>query len=161
MEDDLKKQEKYKSGMIHFVLTHSYSVVLICLIIGVIFDLFLNINIFNNIKYTYLGLILLFGGSLIVYSSQKSSAFAKKKSIEEGGVFNFSYGLYKYFRHPTYLGLTILVIGFAIIINSPMSVFLSILSYLIIRFIFGKKEERLLELKFGEGYSKYKSKNKI
>lgn len=164
MEEKLKNNEKieYKSGMIHLVLTNSYAVVLFCLILGVIFDIFWGIKIFSEPAYSYLGFVLVIVGTIIIYSTQRSSNLAKKESIKsKEKYFNFSYGLYKYIKHPTYLGVTILVIGFAIIINSPMSVILSIISYIIIRFIFAKKEEKLLELKFGEDYLKYKNKNKI
>jgi protein-S-isoprenylcysteine O-methyltransferase Ste14 len=159
--DEIKKTE-YKSGMIHFVLTHSYGVVLFCLILGVIFDIFLNIKIFSTPEYSYLGFILMVIGSIVVYSTQKSSSISKKESLSnKENNFNFSNGLYKYIKHPTYLGVTILTIGFALVINSPMSVFLSIIAYFIIRFIFAKKEEKLLELKFGQYYLNYKNKNKI
>lgn len=156
------KKAEYKSGMIHFVLTNSYAVVLFCLILGVIFDIFWGGKIFSSPIFSYLGFALIIIGTIFVYSAQKSSSISKKESLEnKENHFNFSKGLYKYIKHPTYLGVTIMAIGFAIVINSPMSVFLSTLAYFIIRFIFVKKEEKLLELKFGQDYLNYKNKDNI
>lgn len=68
----------------------------------------------------------------------------------------FKTGSYKYSRNPTYLGLTLLVVGFGFISNSLPIVISAMMTSAVVHFTFLKKEEQALELKFGEVYRQYK-----
>jgi len=63
--------------------------------------------------------------------------------------------VYRYVRHPQYLGLMILTLGTLVqwptLITVPMWPFLSLLYYRL-----AKKEEKELEERFGSKYTKYK-----
>jgi protein-S-isoprenylcysteine O-methyltransferase Ste14 len=98
--------------------------------------------------------------SVLIYWAQSSSANYKTKTEKIGSKSYFERGPYKYTRHPTHLGLLILTVGFGLIINSPFSIIFSFIAYLLSIFIFLKKEERLLERKYGETYLNYKKKTR-
>ena len=61
-------------------------------------------------------------------------------------------------RNPTYLGLTFLIIGFGLLANSLLIALSAIVSFMLVHFTILRKEERLLEDKYGEHYRAYKEK---
>jgi len=69
-------------------------------------------------------------------------------------------GMYKIIRHPSYLGLLLIMIGFSISMNSLISVLLvTIPMFLAINFRI-IVEEKLLTEGFGDVYNNYKTKTK-
>ena len=161
MEENLEKnneEQAFLKGKVHFILSHSYVILLFAVILGVIFDIIFPISLFDGQNYNFVGLAMIFLGSVLVYWAQSTSRFVKKTKNERG--VNFEHGPYKYLRSPTHLGLYIMTLGLAIIIKSPFSVIFIVVAYCITKFIFLKKEEKLLEKKYGETYLNYKSKTK-
>ena len=65
-------------------------------------------------------------------------------------------GPYKYSRSPTHWGLSMLMFGFGITVNAFFIVITTIISYLVAKYTFLKKEEKLLARKYGEPYKEYK-----
>ncbi|MFH1608542.1 MAG: methyltransferase [Patescibacteria group bacterium] len=65
-------------------------------------------------------------------------------------------GPYRYTRNPTIIGLFFSILSFGIIINSPFIILFSFIAFLISNLVFTKKEEALLESKYGASYLKYK-----
>lgn len=150
----------YRSGMVHTVISDSYITFLIAIILGVIFDSFISFKIFNNYLFEYLGLGMIILGPLLTYWAQKSSSVAKKNVLEKGFPISFEYGPYRYTRNPSYLGVFIMIMGLGIILNSIFSIIFGLVAYFIIRFVFLKKEEKLLGDKYGQVYFDYKNKVK-
>lgn len=145
-------------GMVHFILSHSYSVFLFAVVLGVIIDIIIPITAFATIGYQYAGLGMIFLGSMLIYWAQSTSGRTKTDLDEKGEVRNFACGPYKYSRNPTHIGLTVMTLGLGFIIQSLFSVILIIIAALITKFIFVKKEEEILEKKYGQSYCDYKKK---
>jgi protein-S-isoprenylcysteine O-methyltransferase Ste14 len=103
---------------------------------------------------------MLIVSSLIIYWAQFTSSNYKKRIGKESSRSHFEHGPYKYLRSPTHFGLFIMTLGFSLIINSLFSVLFTFIAYLISKFFFLKKEEEILEGKYGEAYTEYKKKVK-
>jgi protein-S-isoprenylcysteine O-methyltransferase Ste14 len=131
---------------------------LFAVILGVFFDTFLNEKIFSDNIYQYVGFLMLVVGSLIIYWAQSTSANYKKRTHKKEGRSHFEFGPYKYLRSPTHFGLFIMTLGFALIINSLFSAIFTIIAYMITKLFFLKREERMLEEKYGQTYRDYKKK---
>ena len=160
MEENEQKVNKHKNGMVHFILVHSYLVFLFAIILGASLDPLINKKVFSNSVYQNIGLLLLAVSSLIIYWAQKSSSNYHKKEIKNDSRSKFEFGPYKYLRSPTHFGLFIMTLGFSLIINSFFGVVLTVIAYAITKLLFLKKEEKILEKKYGQIYSEYKKKVK-
>lgn len=142
---------------VHFLLSHSYLMFLLSVIFGVIFDIIIPRDIFSGNYYQNIGAIIILLGSIIIFWAQRTSGNYKDSSQDDSFFFR---GPYKISRHPTYFGLFIMALGLAFIINSLFSVIFTIIAYFLIRIFFIKKEEEILEKKYGEIYTKYKERVK-
>lgn len=161
MDQEVKieaKEESFRDGIVHLILSHSYTVFLMAVILGVILDVFIPTNIFNNYIYQYIGFIMIILGSILIYWAQTTSNCTKEELEKMGKVREFARGPYKYSRNPTHIGLSLMTLGLGFLINSVFSVVLVLIASLITKFIFVKKEEILLEQKYGEDYCNYKKK---
>jgi protein-S-isoprenylcysteine O-methyltransferase Ste14 len=67
-------------------------------------------------------------------------------------------GIYRFTRNPMYLGLTLSYAGLSLLADSAIALLCLIPLLVIITYGVIKREERYLEVKFGEGYRKYKRK---
>jgi protein-S-isoprenylcysteine O-methyltransferase Ste14 len=67
-------------------------------------------------------------------------------------------GPYRFTRNPMYLGLVLLVVGLALVMNSIWLVIMSVPVLLLLRQAVILREERYLEGKFGEDYLAYKKR---
>lgn len=151
----MNKKEDLNNVLVHMVLSHSYTTFLLAIFLGVIFDIYFPISIFNHKAFQYLGVVMILFGTCIVYLAQHASAcFSKNK--KEKSALDFTFGPYKYTRNPTHLGLTIMSLGFALVINSLFSLIFLIVAALISKFVFVRKQEQALEDKYGESYREYK-----
>lgn len=155
-----KNKEYYKKKVVHLLLIHGYLIFFLAVILGFVVDLFIDVKLFQNHIYSQLGIILIMIGTTFIYWAQTASGNAGKIKNDESSVEGFRYGPYKYFRHPTYLGLFMMTLGLGLILNSLFAVIFVIIAFIIIKFFFIKKEEKILEIKYKEVYSEYKKKVK-
>ena len=104
----------------------------------------------------YLGLVLFVVGSVLRVGAVfvLGNRFSGLVAIQEGHELVTS-GLYRVIRHPSYLGLLLFLLGWALVFRSVIGVLVSllILPPLIARM---NSEEALLESEFGERYSEYR-----
>jgi protein-S-isoprenylcysteine O-methyltransferase Ste14 len=108
----------------------------------------------------YFGLFLFFAGSILrlaavfVLGRRFSGLVAIQKDHELK-----TDGLYRYIRHPSYAGLIVSMIGYALIFRSVMGLLLNILLFL---FLISRinDEERFLEAHFGDEYRNYRLRTK-
>lgn len=137
---------------VHNVLAHSYSFYFVSFLVAVIFYTFFPIHIFNNGIFFGLGVFLLFASTMLIFWSQHTS-----RNLKEGTItyHNFLAGPYKYSRSPTHVGLFLLMFGFAFIVNSFFVALFSIISFIITKMVFIRKEEQLLAQKYGAPYKEY------
>ena len=161
MENETKTTQvdnSYRYSRVHYILSHSYSVYLFAVVLGVIFDTIIPIDPFGGDVYKYTGLSMVFIGSVLIYWAQSTSSTTKKEMEIEGKVRDFARGPYKYSRNPTHIGLAIMTLGLGFLSNSLFSVIFIVLAFVITKSIFIKKEEVILEEKYGQAYCDYKSK---
>lgn len=161
IEENRIEDKASKPGAIHAMLIYVYSVFFISIVLGVSFDLLFKLDLLANFKYSYLGMFIILFGTMLIYLSQEASARAGKIKEEENSTKAFAFGPYKYFRHPTYLGVFLMVLGFGMIIKSIFSILFILITYLIVKLVFVKKEEKILEKKYGKIYLDYKKKVKM
>jgi len=158
----IKHQEEefnlYRKDMVHFILAHSYLIFLFSIILGVLFDTFLDHKIFSHPAYSSVGLLLMMAGTFLIYWAQKTSSRYKRNMNKGGTRSHFESGPYRYSRSPTHLGLFFLTLGFSLMINSFFSVVFTIIAHALTKIVFLKREEKLLEKKYGQVYSDYKKK---
>lgn len=158
---NLNKEKKPVAGIVHVLLSHSYAVFFLAVVLGVIFDIIFPIHIFNGVIYEYTGLVLLVAGSLLIYWAQHttSKAASTTKPLERDINF-FLHGPYRYTRNPTNFGLTLAILGFSLVIHSLFSVIFILITYFISKLVFIKKQDSILEERYGSAFVDYKKKVK-
>ena len=67
-------------------------------------------------------------------------------------------GAFRYTRNPMYLDITIGLLGFAILMSSFINFCFPILFLVLMDIIYIRREEKILEVEFGEEYLEYKNK---
>lgn len=158
IDDNKEQEESIDTGMIHFSLSFSYFMFLSAVVLGVVFDLIFPVNILKGVTPQYIGFLMIVLGSLFVYWAQYTSRRPKNYEIRERVLADFEHGPYKYMRTPTHFGLFVMTLGLGLIINSPFSIIFIIIGHMLSKLIFIKKEEELLEKKYGQVYTDYKKK---
>ncbi len=160
MEENEDNQNKQNGPGVHFLLSHSYLVFLFSVILGVIFDIFAPFSLFLNVPSQGIGVILIFLGSVIVYWAQTTSGNYKENDPKFKNKSFFYRGPYKFTRNPTHFGLLIMTLGLALLINSFFSIVFTIIAHVLTKIFFVKKQEKILEKKYGDLYLDYKKKVK-
>lgn len=138
---------------VHQVLAHSYTTHLILFLVGVIFDLIFSFKFFYGSLVAPLGISFLIFGTILILWAQKTSRNLDKSNISKE---TFRQGPYRYTRVPTNFGLFFLVLGFGLIINAFFVILSAFISFLLSKFIFLAKQEKILALRYGAPYLEYK-----
>ncbi|HAE36420.1 MAG: hypothetical protein UR85_C0002G0044 [Candidatus Nomurabacteria bacterium GW2011_GWF2_35_66] len=154
------EESRYRSSSVHQLLFLSYSVFLFSVILGVIMDIIFPFRIFSNIIFQYIGILMIILGSVIAYWAQSTSGNYKEEKAKLKNKTYFDRGPYKYLRSPTHFGLFIMTLGLALMINSLFSIIFTVLAQIITKIFFVRKQEKILEDKYGEVYVNYKKKVK-
>jgi protein-S-isoprenylcysteine O-methyltransferase Ste14 len=66
-------------------------------------------------------------------------------------------GAFRYSRNPTYLSLTLLQVGLALVLGSPWVMMMVAPAVVLTQWGVVRREERYLEAKFGDQYRRYKT----
>jgi protein-S-isoprenylcysteine O-methyltransferase Ste14 len=138
---------------VHKILAYSYSFYFLFFLFGLLLDFSFPFEIFNKIIMVIVGIIFLIFGTLLIFWAQNSSRKLQKENITKE---TFYYGPYRYTRSPTHYGLLMLMLGFGIMSNALFIIIFSIISFFVTKFIFLKKEEKILAEKYGAPYLEYK-----
>lgn len=147
-----------KTDAVHKILAHSYSLYLGALIVGLLLDFFFPQKMFSSPGMVTFGFVCLgFATALIVWA-QKTSRDLGIANLSKD---TFARGPYKVSRTPTHWGLFLLILGFGVISNTFFVLLLSFAAFLITKFVFIKKEEDILEKKYGAPYTEYKKSVKF
>jgi len=154
-EDSIKQPENIKpyKNKVHKILAYSYIFYFVSFLVGLFFDFIFPVIFFENYSFYILGVVFLYLGTYLVIWAQISSHRLTKEIISKK---IFCSGPYCYTRTPTHIGLFLLMFGFGILVNALFIIIFSIISFLIIKFTFIKKEEEVLALKYGDPYLEYK-----
>ncbi len=138
---------------VHRVLAHSYLVYLLFLLLGVALDVIFHIHAFESYFTIPAGFLILFFATILIMWAQNTSRNLKIDNVTKE---TFLHGPYCYTRSPTHYGLFLLMLGFGLIANAFFVIMFTIVSLLITKFFFLKKEEDLLEEKYGNPYREYR-----
>jgi len=147
-----EKIQIYKNK-VHKILARSYSTYLFSFLLGVIFNLVFGFQVFVNPVFSYLGLVLLVLGSLLIIWAQYTSAHLGMGNITKE---SFSHGPYRFTRTPTNFGLFFMMLGFGMIINTLFIILFTLIAFVVDKFIFLNKQETILAEKYGSPYLEYK-----
>ena len=139
---------------VHHVLAHSYSVYFILFLIGFFLDLVYKVSLFADSTMLPLGVSILVLATGLIFWAQKTGRDFKK--VAEVKMEHFCRGPYCYTRIPTQFGLFFLMLGFGIITNSFFVSLLAVVAFIIAKFVFIGKQEKMLEQKYGVHYTEYK-----
>lgn len=162
IQDEPINDTSLRYGMVHFILSHSYSIFLFAVILGAIFHMIFFVNFFSAPIYPYIGLIMIITGSALIYWAQSTSSCTRKE-VDKGQktVRDFERGPYRYSRSPTHIGLTVMTLGLSLILNSFFTFIFIVIASVISKLIFLKEEEVILEERYGQVYCDYKKKVRI
>lgn len=69
-------------------------------------------------------------------------------------------GVYKFVRHPSYLGLLMIMAGFGISMNSPISILITVIPMFLVLWYRISVEENLLIEAFGDQYIEFSKRTK-
>ena len=101
----------------------------------------------DYLPFEIFGIVLFFVGGLLVILGWSKIFNAKDNLVTDG--------IYKYLRHPQYLGILLATLSLIIYRFSPISVILWPV-LVIIYYQLARKEEKNVEGKFGEKFLEYK-----
>ncbi len=127
---------------------------LICSVFGINFLILLNApgNFgFGNIYITLFGLLLTFIGLLLwflgfITLGKSFSLFPKAKAFIKNGI-------YHYFKHPIYIGMSLAFVGISLGKGTILGLLFTLLVTTPLNFWRAKKEEEILRKKFKTSYS--------
>lgn len=148
-------EPQLKTGKeIHTTLAYSYTAYYTVVLIGLILDILMPVRLLPDTIATTIGFVLILIAPMLIIWAQ--SASWKHRDGRKSENPNFAKGPYAFLRSPTHLGLDMLVIGFGLLLNSIFIIIFWIVSFILSRFVFVKKQEQLLEEKYGDHYKRYK-----
>ena len=140
---------------VHHVLAHSYLLYFTLFLLGIFLDFIYNYKISEDIIMAPTGFAFLVFATIVILWAQKTGRdFSKTKELKT--LEHFYRGPYCYTRIPTQWGLFLLMFGFGLVVNSFFISIFTIIAFLISRFIFIDKHDRILVEKYGEAYTQYK-----
>jgi len=152
-EKDTIMEDILDGTMVHRVLAHSYFVYFLFLVLSVVLDIIFHIHAFESSFTVPAGFVILILATILIMWAQNTS---RNLNIENINKDTFLHGPYCYTRSPTHYGLFLLMLGFGLVANAFFVIMFTIVSLLITKFFFLKKEENLLEKKYGDAYKEYK-----
>ncbi|KUF34586.1 isoprenylcysteine carboxylmethyltransferase family protein [Bacillus cereus] len=146
------KEEKQNSGSSFFI-----GAVLALMITIPEIMYFFTINKVNS--FLFFGVIVGLIGVWIRFSSMNTLGRFYSRNVGMQGEHKLiQSGLYKYIRHPGYLGSFLTFLGFAISSSSFIAIIINIFLFFLAYSYRIKVEERTLVTLFGEQYKQYQSK---
>jgi protein-S-isoprenylcysteine O-methyltransferase Ste14 len=131
----------------------------VCITLGFTGGFFLSGN--QSQFWTGFGITLLAGGIIIRWIAilQLGKSFTVDVAITETAKLKTD-GIYERVRHPSYLGLLLIVTGFSAMMNSIMSFIILVIPVFLAVIYRIKVEEELLLSEFGSRYNDYKNSTK-
>jgi protein-S-isoprenylcysteine O-methyltransferase Ste14 len=117
-----------------------------------------NNRAWNNLNYSIaiIGVCIFIAGIIIRWISiiQLNKEFTVDVAISENHNLN-THGMYKYIRHPSYLGLLLICFGLSVAMNSITSLIVITIPVLLVILYRIKIEEKIMVNEFGEIYKNY------
>ncbi len=102
--------------------------------------------------------LLIFGTSLVVFAQYYRKPLYLPNT--DRVCFDFFVGPYKYFHHPTYLGLIVVLFGVAAVVNAMPIAIAAGIATILLHYTLIRQEERLLVGECGPAYIDYQQKHR-
>ncbi|MGD8777502.1 MAG: isoprenylcysteine carboxylmethyltransferase family protein [Ignavibacteria bacterium] len=134
--------------------------VLISLILIVLFYFVLPGYNWIPFPFNILGILISLSGFAIMGKSRDLFRKYQTTLAIEKSTFLLKEGIFSRTRNPMYMGMFLLLLGIGICFRNMISVFISLVFFLLMNFIFVPKEEKLMYDSFGQEYLDYKKKVK-
>jgi len=147
-----------QKNKIHGILAHSYFFYFISFLLGLFLDFMFPVQFYEKVIMASVGTVFLVFGTFLIFWAQKSSGKLQKENMTKE---SFCNGPYRYTRSPTHFGLFLLMFGFGIIINALFVIVFTTISFFITKFVFLRKEEKVLVEKYGTPYIEYQKSVKF
>ncbi len=147
--------EKDQSGgeTVHHVLAKSYLIQFFASLIGLLVDSVVTIPIAIPFAMPVAIMLLCVGPILMLWAQYTSWRCA----AHDHSAAYFHHGPYRFVRNPTHLGILILVAGYALIAQSFVFFFTTLIGFIVSNRFFARYE-RLNETSYGQHYQAYKSR---
>ena len=130
-------------------------------VIGPLLDRVFDLAPLNMARPVQIVLVLLLvaGGLAVVLAAMRGFARAGTR-VEPWAPSSaiVSDGIYRHTRNPMYVGMTLVMLGLALIIGSAMSLAMVAVALLIVDRLVVRREEAYLEAKFGADYRDYRQR---
>ena len=144
---------------VHSLLAHSYVFYFFGFIFGISLDIVSPIDAFGKFSAgIYVGVLMIFAGTLLIFWAQKVSLDLKKDVISKK---TFSKGPYRFTANPTNWGVFFLMIGFGIMANAIFVVLCTLFCFCLSQTLFLRRQNSILVKKYGEHFLKYKKSIKF
>lgn len=130
---------------------------LAAIFLGGLFHYYYPIRITTDPGTKVIGFTLIILATAIILWAVTSARKLIRDIVVSPSVDVFKTGSYRFSRNPTYLGLTLLIVGFGFVANSFPIIISAIIAFVVVHFTALKKEEQALLDKFGEVYKQYKA----
>jgi protein-S-isoprenylcysteine O-methyltransferase Ste14 len=157
IKEDIFNINKNRNN-VHIVLAYSYSIYLLLFLLGIFFDLVFGFKILNLPLLAPIGMALILLATGLIYWAQRTSRNLKIENLKKE---SFCKGPYCLTRTPTHWGLFLLILGFGLTINALFIIIFAIVSFVFTKLTYIKKEEKMLENKYGAPYLEYKKSVKF
>lgn len=138
-------------------VTYAPLLFFIVLIAGVILHINVPMDFINPLAGMIIGGIMLaLSPILLIWAQQTRQTLYVP--VEERVCQNYDEGPYRYSRHPAYVSLFLMLIGFAFLINALLMLIMAMVLGPIFTFIIIPKEEKILKEVCDEQYEDYQKK---
>ena len=145
--------ENIHKNKVHKILARSYSVYFFFFLLGVYLNLAFNFKVFRSSIVSPIGFCFLILGTFLIFWAQNTSRNLNTQNLTKE---TFSQGPYRFTSTPTNFGLFFLMLGFGMVANSFFIIVCSCVAFMIARFVFLEREEKVLAEKYGVPYLEYK-----
>jgi len=162
MNNDNQKDNKtnHLSGVVHVLLSQDYAIFFFAVILGVICDALFSVRVLGGAIYQNIGFLFIIIGTIIIYWSQSTTRKMSKMVTQNRDLNFFLQGPYRYTRNPTNFALTLLILGLGLLVNSIFLVIFILITYVISRVFFIKKQDAILKERYGNVFLEYTRKVK-
>ena len=140
-------------------LSRVFSINLLVLLSGFLLNQFTRLNIFDKLIYPYLGnLIMIIGLITRITATRTLKQYYTRTLKIQPDQKVIDFGLYKYIRHPGYLGLIMIWIGASVASNNWLIFVFVTLSSILAYHYRMESDEQMLISAFGDSYNNYKKR---
>ena len=158
--DSRPKVEPNSGLIVHQVLAVSYAVYLACIFLGCIIGYFWDIQFISPALAPVGFALILLGTFLCLWAQYVSGKTSHVRNAQKDALSHthFLIGPYTFTRSPTQYGLLFMAFGLGLLYASFVMVLMSIIAFLLGKFVFIPMEEKHLAKKYGQSYEEYKKK---